>query len=58
MTALAVCLCALLCSAPLYGQDAPRWASELPNLPQRTGWYQGLGITKVTGDGTADWNDA
>ncbi|MCC6397912.1 MAG: LPP20 family lipoprotein [Bacteroidetes bacterium] len=39
-------------------QDAPSWASELPNLPQRTGWYQGLGITKVTGDGAADWDDA
>ncbi|HSQ75335.1 MAG TPA: hypothetical protein VLT13_07245 [Bacteroidota bacterium] len=58
MTALAVCICALLCSASVYGQDEPSWASDLPNLPQRAGWYQGLGITKVTGDGTADWNDA
>lgn len=39
-------------------QDKPGWAEELPNLPQRPGWYQGLGITKATADGAADWNDA
>ncbi len=40
------------------GQDRPVWARDLPNLPQRPGVYQGLGITTVTGDGAADWNDA
>ena len=39
-------------------QEKPKWASDLPNLPQRQGFYQGLGITKVTADGAADWNDA
>lgn len=39
-------------------QDKPRWADDLPNLPQRQGYYQGLGITKATTDGAADWNDA
>jgi hypothetical protein len=58
MTAVVICLCTLLCSTAALGQDAPSWAADLPNLPQRSGWYQGLGITKVTGDGAADWNDA
>jgi len=58
MTVMAVCIAACLCSAPARGQDVPSWASDLPNLPQRAGWYQGLGITKVTGDAAADWNDA
>lgn len=39
-------------------QEKPRWADDLPNLPQRQGYYQGLGITKATADGAADWNDA
>jgi hypothetical protein len=39
-------------------QDKPSWAADLPNIPQRAGYYQGLGITKATADGAADWNDA
>ena len=59
---VAACIAALLLfgmAVPRAGaQEKPRWASDLPNLPQRQGYYQGLGITKVTADGSADWNDA
>ncbi len=58
LTSIALGLCLVVCSARVMAQDAPSWASELPNLPQRPGWYQGLGVTKVTGDESADWNDA
>jgi hypothetical protein len=58
VASVAACVVILLGTSPAVAQDKPGWASDLPNLPQRQGYYQGLGITKVTADGAADWNDA
>ncbi len=48
----------LLVASVAFPQGKPKWAEDLPNLPQRQGYYQGLGITRATADGAADWNDA
>jgi len=42
----------------LYAQDRPAWAKDLPNLPQRPGWYQGLGSEKSTANADDDWQKA
>ena len=39
-------------------QDRPGWARDLPNLPTRAGWYQGLGMAKAAGKGDSAWEDA
>lgn len=39
-------------------QDRPRWADDLPNLPQKPGWYQGLGMAKATGKEDTAWDAA
>ena len=39
-------------------QDRPVWARDLPNLPVKAGWYQGLGMAKAAGKGDSAWDDA
>ncbi|HLX12327.1 MAG TPA: LPP20 family lipoprotein [Bacteroidota bacterium] len=42
-------LAVLLACGNLSGQDKlPSWAKNLPNLPQRAGYYQGLGIATTS----------
>ncbi len=40
-----------LLSVPAMAQDRPGWARDLPNLPTKAGWYQGLGMAKDAGKG-------
>jgi len=48
----------LLTSSILYGQERASWTIHLPDLPDRPGYYQGLGIAQSTGDPSEDWNTA
>ncbi len=51
--------CLLLCAGGLANaQERPRWARDLPNLPAKAGWYQGLGMAKAEGKGDTAWEDA
>ena len=43
-----VFLAAVSCPT-LMAQDRPAWARDLPNLPTKAGWYQGLGMAKAAG---------
>ena len=47
-----------LLSGLAMAQDRPGWARELPNLPTKAGWYQGLGMAKAAGKGDSAWEDA
>ena len=39
-------------------QNTPDWASQLPNIPELEGYYQGLGIAESSGDINEDWEKA
>jgi hypothetical protein len=39
-------------------QERPGWAEDLPSLPNKPGWYQGLGMAKATGKEDTAWDAA
>jgi hypothetical protein len=47
-----------LCSTVAFAQNKPTWAKDLPNLPARPGWYQGLGMAKATSKEDTAWDVA
>lgn len=53
----------LLCALVIWGmtanaQEQPKWAEDLPNLPAKAGWYQGLGMAKAAGKEDTAWDAA
>jgi hypothetical protein len=60
---LAFCSIGLLClliSWSVIGsaQGKPSWAKDLPNLPAKPGWYQGLGQAKASDKQDTSWDAA
>lgn len=45
-------------SVSLVGQAVPDWARNLPNLPTKPEYYQGLGILPTAGNTNEDWQRA
>jgi hypothetical protein len=41
-----------------WAQDKPTWAKSVPGLPNKPGYYQGLGSMASSGDADADWQKA
>jgi hypothetical protein len=48
----------ILCGVMVNAQDRPQWAKNLPNLPVKAGWYQGLGMAKAAGKQDTAWDAA
>ena len=53
---LAALMC--ICSLVSLGQERPDWARDLPNIPTKPGYIQGLGIAPRGADEATDWNKA
>lgn len=50
--------CATTNQTVMAQKKKPAWTKNLPNIPQKPGYYTGLGIVKSTGNDGQDKNDA